>query len=72
MSSCVENVIAIEQATIALLAEMHISGGDLAVSADFAKQGIKSGSAYRFVGPELVSESQNAVDQIVEAITLAS
>jgi hypothetical protein len=72
MFSPVENVTAIEQATLALLTELHMSGGDLGVSADFAKQGIKLGSAYRFVGPELVSESQNAVDQIVEAITLAS
>lgn len=72
MFSPVENVTAIEQATVALLTELHMSGGDLALSADFAKRGIKSGAAYSWVGPELVAGSQDAVDRIVEAITLAS
>ncbi|MDY1046625.1 hypothetical protein SOM55_07415 [Pseudomonas coleopterorum] len=72
MSSRVENVIAIEQATVALLTELHVSGGDLVQSADFAKRGIKSGAAYSWVGPELVAGSQDAVDRIVQAITLAS
>ncbi|AIS17481.1 hypothetical protein LT40_08735 [Pseudomonas rhizosphaerae] len=72
MFSPVENVTAIEQATVALLTELHMSGGDLVLSADFAKRGIKSGAAYSWVGPELVAGSQDAVDRIVEAITLAS
>lgn len=72
MSKTVENVIAIEQATLALLIELHTSEVDLVASADCAKRGIKSGAVYSWVGPELVAASQDAVDEIVEAITLGS
>jgi hypothetical protein len=70
MHMAAENIMAIEQATLALLSELHTSGGDLGASADFAKRGIESGATYSWVGPGLITESQKAVDQIVEAITL--
>ena len=68
MSNTVKNASAIEQAAVALLAELHKKGVDVASVAEDAKHGIISSATYKWVSADLVTESQDAVDQILQAV----
>lgn len=69
MSKVFQNPVAVAQAAVALLAELKKSGVDVSAVADAAKLGIIGGDRYKWVSADVVSESQDAVDDILRTVS---
>jgi hypothetical protein len=72
MSNTVSNPAVIEQAAVALLAEIQKSGVDVASFGKAAKDGIIAGAKYKWVSADLVSQSQDSVDSLLTTLKQSS
>ncbi|WP_047300502.1 hypothetical protein [Pseudomonas fluorescens] len=72
MSKAFQNPAAVAQAAVALLYELKKSGVDVSAVADAAKSGIIRGDIYKWVSADLVTDSQNAVDDILRTVDESS
>lgn len=72
MSNALTNTAAVAQAAVALLAELKKSGVDVSAVADAAKGGIIGGAKYKWVSADLVTQSQDAADEILRLVNEAA